>query len=270
MARASTTVRTSSTITARINDLVSTCPCMLIYTSEKRASLEDGRAGEEVCILLRLCLGRGSPPGCTSPYRQIETVRTERSFFMKLSIKKILATAMAAAMVLSVSPAVANAADSKTTATEPTSQTNAEAEKSNAKGVETVAANTSASGKATVTEITVSNKKAVTVPSKVTVNGVVYTVTKLGANAFKGETVKKVTLPSSITSLGSKAFTGVKGLKTVKISTTKKVSVNKAAFKGVNTKGITITVSKKMSKKNLKALKASLKKAGFKGKVKVA
>lgn len=181
-----------------------------------------------------------------------------------------MATAMAAAMVLTAAPVVANAADSKTTATEPATNKDVEADKSNAKGVEAVSANTNTSGKATLTTIEVSNKKAVTVPSKVVIDGVSYTVTKLGANVFKGETVKKVTLPSSITSLGSNAFTGVKGLKTIKISATSKVSVSKTAFKGVSTKSMTITVTKKMSKKNFKALKAALKKAGFKGTIKQA
>lgn len=189
---------------------------------------------------------------------------------MKLSIKKALAAAMAAAMVLTAAPVAVYAADSKTVATEPTAQKDVAADESNAKGVSEVSANTNASGKAILTSVVVSNKKSVTVPSKVTINGVEYTVTKIGANTFKGETVKKVTLPSSITSLGSKAFSGVKGLKTIKINTTKKVSVSKTAFKGVSTKGITITVSKKMSAKNYKALKKALKAAGFKGKIKKA
>ncbi len=189
---------------------------------------------------------------------------------MKNSFKKILASVMAAAMVFTAAPVVANAAGSKTEATETKTQKNVDVDTSNAKGVENVTANTNKSGKATVTEIVVKSTKAVTVPSLVTIDGVKYTVTKLGSNAFKGETVKKVTLPSSITSIGSKAFSGVKSLKTIKINATKKVSVDKNAFKGVNTKKLTITVNKKMSKKNYNALVKSLKKAGFKGKIKKA
>ncbi len=190
---------------------------------------------------------------------------------MKLSIKKILATAMAAAMVLSAAPVVANAATSKTEATEPTAQKDTTADKTTgAKGVSEVNVNTNTSGKATLTSVEVSSKKSVTVPSKVVIDGVTYTVTKIGANTFKGETVKKVTLPSTITAIGSKAFSGVKSLKTITLKTTKKVSVSKDAFKGVSTKGMTITVPKKMSAKNYKALVKSLKKAGFKGKIKKA
>lgn len=189
---------------------------------------------------------------------------------MKHSIKKILAATLAAAMVFTVAPAPVFAAGSKTEAVEPQKQSDAVVEESNAKGIESITANTTKSGKATLTEIEVTSKKSVTVPSKVTIDGVEYTVTKLGANAFEGETVKKVTLPKSITSLGAKAFSGVKGLKTIKINATKSVKVAKTAFKGVNTKNITITVNKKMSKKNYNKLVKALKAAGFEGKIKKA
>ena len=46
----------------------------------------------------------------------------------------------------------------------------------------------------------------------------------------------------------------------------KKVTVKKGAFKGVNTKKVTIKASK-MNAKQFKAFKKALKKAGFKGKV---
>ena len=73
-------------------------------------------------------------------------------------------------------------------------------------------------------------------------------------------------LPASIKTIGAQAFTGAKSVKTIVIKSAS-VKVAKTAFKGVNTKKMTIKVSG-MSAKQLKAFKAQLKKAGFKGTVK--
>ena len=62
-------------------------------------------------------------------------------------------------------------------------------------------------------------------------------------------------------------FTGAKKVKTIVLKGKKSITVKKGAFKGVNTKKVTIKVNKKMSKKEFKKLKKALKKAGFKGKV---
>ena len=48
----------------------------------------------------------------------------------------------------------------------------------------------------------------------------------------------------------------------------KATKIDKKAFKGINTKKVTIQFSKKMSEKTFKTMKARLKKAGFKGKIK--
>ena len=129
--------------------------------------------------------------------------------------------------------------------------------------------NTSSNGTATVTAVK-KTKKSVSVASKVTVNGVKYTVTKIGAKTFaNAKKATKVTLPATIKSIGAKAFTGAKSVKTIVINSKKAVSVSKTAFKGVDTKKMTIRVTN-MSKKQLKAFKENLKKAGFKGKVKTA
>ena len=111
--------------------------------------------------------------------------------------------------------------------------------------------NTSSNGTATVTAVKKTTKKSVSVASKVTVNGVKYTVTKIGAKTF------------------ANAFTGAKSVKTIVINSKKAVSVSKTAFKGVDTKKMTIRVTN-MSKNQLKAFKENLKKAGFEGKVKTA
>ena len=73
-------------------------------------------------------------------------------------------------------------------------------------------------------------------------------------------------LPASIKTIGAQAFTGAKSVKTIVIKSAS-VKVDKTAFKGVDTKKMTIKVSG-MSAKQLKAFKAQLKKAGFKGTVK--
>ena len=93
---------------------------------------------------------------------------------------------------------------------------------------------TAVNGTATVKALPKTTKKSVTVASKVVVDGVSYKVTAIGAKAFANATkATTVTLPASIKTIGAQAF---------------KVSG--------------------MSAKQLKAFKAQLKKAGFKGTVK--
>lgn len=181
---------------------------------------------------------------------------------MNKLIKKVLVGVIAGTMMLgSVCTAFA-ATGSKTEA--PTAESNKKVEASNGSTV-----NTSSTGKATVTSVKKTTKKEVSISSKVEVNGKKYTVTRIEAKTFaNAPKATKVTLPSTITSLGAQAFTGAKSLKTIVIKSTKAVKVNKDAFKGVNTKKMTIKVTS-MSKKELKAFKKQLKKAGFKGTVKL-
>ena len=113
-----------------------------------------------------------------------------------------------------------------------------------------------------------SSKKSVTVSSTVKVDGVEYKVTTIEANAFANcKKATKITLPSTVKTIKKKAFTGAKKVKTIVVKSKKAVTVKKGAFKGVDTKKVTIKASK-MSKKQLKKFKKTLKKAGFKGKVK--
>lgn len=54
---------------------------------------------------------------------------------------------------------------------------------------------------------------AVEIPSKVTYKDVEYTVTEIGQRSFANRTtITSITIPASITSIGSKAFSGCKGL----------------------------------------------------------
>ena len=181
---------------------------------------------------------------------------------MNKLVKKVLAGVIAGTMMLgSVCTAFA-ATGSATEAPAPEKHEAVKAENGSK-------VNTSASGKATVTSIKKTNKKEVSISSKVVVDGVKYTVTRIEAKTFaNAPKATKVTLPSTITRLGAQAFTGAKSLKTIVIKSTKAVEVNKDAFKGVNTKKVTIKVTS-MSKKELTAFKKQLKKAGFKGTVKL-
>lgn len=182
---------------------------------------------------------------------------------MKKLMKKALVGILAATMMLgSVCTAYA-ATGSATVAPAPTKQESVKADNG-------TKVNTSSDGKATVTAVKKTTKKSVSVASKVTVDGVKYTVTTIGAKTFaNAKKATKVTLPATIESIGAKAFTGAKSVKTIVIKSKNALDVDPTAFKGVDTKKMTIKVTN-MSKKQLKAFKANLKKAGFKGKVKTA
>ncbi len=181
------------------------------------------------------------------------------------AVKKVLVCALSSVLMLGT---LASAApQSPTVSVEPEKQTNVTAETSN--GI-TSTVDTKKDGTATISTIKATTKKSVTISSKVTVNGVKYSVTEIDANAFKNcKKATKVTLPATITKVNANAFTGAKKLQTIVLPVTKAITVEKGAFKGLNTKNMTIKVSKKMTKKQLKKFKQNLKKAGFKGKVKV-
>lgn len=183
---------------------------------------------------------------------------------MNKLVKKILVGAMAATMVLG-SVTTAFAAGSPAAGKEPVKQ-----EEVQATGGSTVT--TSAKGVAKLDEVKATTAATVSVASTVKVNGVSYTVTRIDAKAFANATkATTIKLPSTINALGANAFSGAsKSLKTIEITQgAKQIKVNHNAFKGVDTKKITIKV-KKMSKTELKRFKKALKKAGFKGTVKVA
>lgn len=128
---------------------------------------------------------------------------------------------------------------------------------------------TSADGTAKVTAVNATKTKNATVHSEIVSNNVKYTVTTVATNAFKGQKhVKKIYLGRSVVKAEKKAFSGAKKLKKVYVRTAKKFTFKKGAFKGLKTGKMTVYVNKKMSKKNYKKLVKSLRKAGFKGKIK--
>lgn len=180
---------------------------------------------------------------------------------MKKLMKKALVGILAATMMLgSVCTAYA-ATGSATVAPAPVKENDVKTDKGTV--------NIHADGTITVKALAKTNAKSVAVASKITVDGISYKVTKICEGTFKKATkATKVTLPATIEKIGAKAFTGAKSVKTIVINSKKAVVVSKTAFKGVDTKKMTIKVTN-MSKKQLKVFKANLKKAGFKGTVKV-
>lgn len=129
--------------------------------------------------------------------------------------------------------------------------------------------NTKKDGTAVLTKVAQSDKKTIKVPSEIVVGGITYTVTKISAKAFIDcEQMKTVELPETITEIGAKAFSGAKELKKIKLVNKKAPKVSKTAFKGLDTKKMTILYNSKMSKAQIKLLKTRMEKAGFKGKVK--
>ena len=171
---------------------------------------------------------------------------------MVKAMKKVLVCAMAAALTLG-SAASASAVQSPTTSVTPVT-------KSNVKASNGTTVNVNKNGTAAVKAVKATKSKSVTVSATVKVNGVTYKVTTVNAKAFaKATKATKITLPASIKTINK--------VKTIVLKGKKSITVKKGAFKGVNTKKVTIKVNKKMSKKEFKKLKKALKKAGFKGKV---
>ena len=102
--------------------------------------------------------------------------------------------------------------------------------------------------------------KNVRIPDMIKIGDRTYKVTAIAANAFKNNRVlKKVTIPASVKSIGTKAFYGCRSLKTITVKTTKLTSKNvgKAAFKGIAKKAVI-----KVPKSKLKSYKKFLKKKG--------
>ena len=103
------------------------------------------------------------------------------------------------------------------------------------------------------------NKKAksITIPATVTMDGIRYKVTAIGAKAFNGnKKLTKVTIGTNIKKISNNAFYKCKSLKMVTIKSvllTKKTA-SKKAFKGVNKKMV-IKVPKKVKKVYVKIFK---------------
>lgn len=105
----------------------------------------------------------------------------------------------------------------------------------------------------------------ITIPKTVKIKGVTYKVIAIAENALKNnKKVKKVTIGTNITKIGKNAFQNCKKLKTIDIKSKKLKSVEKAAFKGIDSKAVI-----KVPKSKKKAYKALLKNKGQSKTVKI-
>ena len=91
--------------------------------------------------------------------------------------------------------------------------------------------------------------KTITIPSKVTYQGVTYKVTAVSANACNGmKKLTKVTIGANVKTIGKNAFKNCKKLKTITIKSSKLNSVGKNAIKGVNKKAVIKCPAKQVNK----------------------
>lgn len=92
------------------------------------------------------------------------------------------------------------------------------------------------------------NKKTITVPDIVKINGKSYKVTQISANAFKGKNIRTVTIGKNVKKIKQNAF---KGSKVTKLIIKTKKLTNKASVKG-SLKGSKVkTVQVKVGKKSV-------------------
>lgn len=131
-----------------------------------------------------------------------------------------------------------------------------------------ITVNTQKNGTSTVAQIAKNNQKTIKIEESVMVEGVKYKVTQIGKNAFaKCKKTTKIVLPGTIEKIAENAFTKTSNsVKTIELTGKKAPVISTKAFKGVKTENMTIKTLH-MKKAELKKLKLSLKKAGFKGKV---
>ena len=113
-----------------------------------------------------------------------------------------------------------------------------------------------------------SKKTSANIPDTVKINGKLYKVITISANAFKGITsLKTVTIGKNITSIKSKAFYGCRNLKsiTIKTSSLRNRNVGAKAFTGTNAKPkVKVPVKQLKSYKKLLKSKGMSKKAIYK------
>lgn len=127
-----------------------------------------------------------------------------------------------------------------------------------------VTKNSASSKTATVTGVSSKTLKTLTIPATVKIKGETFKVTAIGNSAFKGCTkVTKVTIGKNVTKIGNKAFYGDKTIKTITVNSKSISSIGTKAFTGVKKTAVMKTPSAKKT-----AYKKLAKKAGFIGTVK--
>ena len=181
-------------------------------------------------------------------------------------LKKVLACALMVTLTFSAAAPKLEAA-SKFEAGSPT--TSIEPEDKNNVTVPSGKVNTKKDGSVTLAGVKKTSKKFVKIPSSVTVYGVRYKITIVKANAFaNARRATNIKLPATIKQINKNAFRGVTKLRILTLKGKKAIRIKKGAFNGINSRRVTVKVSRKMPKKQVKLLRKRLKKAGFRGKVK--
>ncbi len=119
--------------------------------------------------------------------------------------------------------------------------------------------------------------KTVTIPKTITMDGLTFKVTSIGAKAFKGyKKLSKVTIGNNVKTIGKEAFSGCKKLKTVKLGSNVTTIGDKAFYNCIKITSITIPSKvtkigksvfekcKKLKTITIKSKKLTAKKVGAK------
>ena len=104
-------------------------------------------------------------------------------------------------------------------------------------------------------------KGTITIPAQVTIKGVTYKVTSVGASACRNRAgITKVIIGKNVTKIGNRVFSGCKKLKKVTIKTTKltESTVGSNAFSGISS-GVVV----KVPESKVKAYRKLFKKKGI-------
>ena len=116
-------------------------------------------------------------------------------------------------------------------------------------------------GELAVTGLKKKSLKQVKIAAVVTIDGVKYKVTSVGAKAFKGnKKIVKATIGKNVKTIGANAFANCKKLKQVTINSKVLKSIGKSAFAGDKKLSKVIIKSNKLKKVGKKALKSTSKK----------
>ena len=111
-------------------------------------------------------------------------------------------------------------------------------------------------GEVSVVGLNKKSLKKIKIAAKVTIDGVTYKVTSIGAKAFKGDKkITSVVIGKNVKKIGANAFANCKKLKKVTINSKVLKKVGKKAFYRKGGKKLTIKVPKKLKKKYKKLLK---------------
>ena len=100
-------------------------------------------------------------------------------------------------------------------------------------------------------------KGTITIPAQVTIKGVTYKVTSVGASACRNQAgITKVIIGKNVTKIGNRVFSGCKKLKKVTVKTTKltESTVGSNAFSGISS-GVVVKVPESKVKEYRKLFK---------------